>query len=192
MKSDKCANPKRIQRSLTTEEQEIILELLKQHNSRIITQAIWAILQPILNMSSTSYSRRANACNFDYPIGYDWAEYKPNIHSTKRYVQIHCIHCQNIYVAMYAQLRLRKYNVEVCAKCYATKNYLYDKIWREKNSISQKIAQNRPETISKHRKNSKALWVGEHGKIMRQAQLNTVNRPEYKRKMADVIKQAIS
>lgn len=44
MKSDKCANPKRIQRSLTTEEQEIILELLKQHNSRIITQAIWAIL----------------------------------------------------------------------------------------------------------------------------------------------------
>lgn len=86
------------------------------------------------------------------------------------------------------RLSFRKHKVQACPKCYSER-YLYDEEWCAKNSASQSVAQNRPETLEKHRENSRALWVGDHGVLMREAQQRTVSDPAYRAKMARIMRE---
>jgi hypothetical protein len=138
-------------------------------------------------MNELTFARRRTASKFDVVTGFDWDEYEWGKHSTKAPVQIKCIHCSTVYVGIACKLFARRHKVQVCPGCYVDR-YLYDAEWRAKNSASQLVAQNKPETLEKHRENSRALWVGEHGNVMREAQLKTVSEPAYQANMARVMR----
>jgi phage FluMu protein Com len=170
---------------LTQQQVDAIMKTIHEDNSLIITQSLWKKLNSTLNMSKTAYCRRATASGFKVKIGYGWHEYKKNC-STKAIVQIRCIHCSKVHLYLARKLFARYHRVQACPKCYST-IYQYDQEWRRKNSVAQLVAQNRPETIKKHRENSRLLWVGDHGKIMREAQIRTVSTPEYKANMSRIM-----
>lgn len=172
---------------LTWEQMNTVTEALRADGSLIITQQLWKQLQPKLNLNNMSYARRATASGFEPRIGFDWSEYVWGKHSTKALVQIRCIHCLTVYAGLAVKLFARRHSVQVCPKCYSGR-YLHDAAWRAKNAASQTVAQNKPETLKKHRENSRAMWVGDHGKLMREAQQRTVSDPTYRANMARVMR----
>jgi hypothetical protein len=172
---------------LTQEQMNAVTEALCGGKSQLITQRLWDRLQPVLNMNRTSFARRATLTGFDVSIGYAWEEYEWGVHSTKALVQTRCIHCGSVHVMLAKKLFARRHAVQACPRCYSS-IYLYDVEWRAKNSASQLVAQNRPETLERHRENSRAMWVGEHGKVMRDAQQRTVSDPTYKANMARIMR----
>jgi hypothetical protein len=180
-KSDK------LQIGLTDEQMALVTSILKTDGALIVTRRLWAQLEPQLEMNELAFARRRTASKFDVVSGFDWNEYEWGKHSTKALVQIKCIHCTTVYVGIARKLFARRHKVQVCPQCYVDR-YLYDAEWRAKNSASQLIAQNKPETLEKHRKNSRDLWVGEHGNVMREAQLKTVSNPEYQANMSRVMR----
>lgn len=179
-----CMGKGKSELTLTQSQINAVNDALNNNNSLLITQKIWSDLN--FNFSKLAFSRRAKVSNLNVKIGYDWSEYVPGIHSTKAWVQLKC-NCSKIYLALAIKLMGRQHRVEVCPECY--KLYLYDEEWRAKNSKSQLIAQNRPEVLERHRKNSRRMWKGEHGKLMRAAQLKCVNRSEYKENMARIMRE---
>lgn len=172
---------------LTQEQMDAVTAALRVDNSQLVTQQMWEHLQPVLNMNKMTFSRRATVTGFDVSIGFAWNEYEWRKHSTKALVQLRCIHCPTVYVGMAKKLFSRRHKVQVCPQCYVDR-YLYDDEWRAQNSASQLVAQNRPETIERHRENSRLLWVGEHGKVMRDAQQRTVSDPTYQANMARIMR----
>ena len=181
----KGKKPKRI--FLTQEQMDAVTMALSGDGSQLITQQTWERLQPVLNMSKQTFARRATVTGFDVSIGFAWDEYELGEHSTKALVQLRCIHCPTVYVGMAKKLFARRHKVQVCPQCYVDK-YLYDAEWRAQNSASQLVAQNRSETLERHRENSLAMWVGEHGKVMRDAQMRTVSDPAYQANMARIMR----
>lgn len=174
---------------LTNDQKEVITKTLNENNSLIITQNLWNILSIKLDIRSIlCYNRRLSNSDFNVRIGYSWDEYQFGVHSTKALVQINCIHCQSLYVALAQKLFYRRHKVNVCPDCYRT-IYLYDKEWRANNSASQKIAQNKEETLKKHRENSRLLWIGDHGKIMRAANKLSNSRPDVREKIAATMRK---
>ncbi len=172
---------------LTQVQMDAVTEALKADGSQLITQQTWECLQPVLDMNKMTFARRATVTGFDVSIGFAWEEYELGIHSTKALVQLRCIHCATVYVGKAFKLFARRHKVQVCPQCYVDK-YLYDAAWRAQNSASQLVAQNRPETLERHRENSRFLWVGEHGKVMRDAQLKAVSDPAYQVNMARIMR----
>lgn len=178
---------KRGPKLLTQEQMNLISEALKNDNSQLITQRLWALLQPTLGISKLSYARRKTLSGFLPKIGFSWEEYDSNKHPKKSWVQIRCVHCEKIYLMLATKMLQRRHKVQVCPKCYSG-HYLYDEEWRRKNSLSQIIAQNKPETIEKHRNNSRLMWTGAQGQKMREAQRRTVSDPKYRENMARVMR----
>jgi hypothetical protein len=172
---------------LTREQMDAVSEVLMSNDSLLITQAQWERLQPVLGINKVTYVRRATLTGFDAKVGYAWKEYEPGVHSTKALVQLKCVHCGAIHVMLAVKLLARRHYVQACPKCYSER-YLYDNEWRVKNSTSQIIAQNRPETLEKHRENSRAMWVGDQGIKMREAQRLTVSNPAYRDNMARIMR----
>lgn len=172
---------------LTQEQMNAVTDALREDGSLLITQRLWEKLQPMLNLSRVAFARRATVTNFNVRIGYAWEEYEPGVHSTKALVQLRCTRCASVHVMLAQKLLARRHQVQVCPKCYS-KHHLYDEEWRAKNSTSQIVAQNRPETLERHRENSRAMWVGDYGEMMRAAQKRTVSDPAYKAKMAKVMR----
>lgn len=172
---------------LTIEQMKIVTDVLHADGSKLITQRLWSQLEPLLNMNKLAYARRSTLSGFEFKTGFDWDEYEWGKHSAKARVQIRCIYCNMVYIALARKLFMRQHRVEACPKCYA-RHHLYDDGWRARNAASQSIAQNRPETIEKHRANSSALWRGSHGEIMRAAQKKAVSNPVYKANMAKVMR----
>lgn len=172
---------------LMQEQMGAVTEALRADGSLLITQRLWSQLEPVLGINRMTYARRSTLSGFEPKIGFDWDEYEWGVHSTKALVQIRCIHCQAVYVGLAVKLFARRHHVQACPKCYVER-YLYDEEWRAKNSASQSIAQNRPETLERHRENSRAQWVGDHGKLMREAQLKAVSKPAYRDNMARVMR----
>jgi len=175
------------QPGLTDTQMTLVSAALKSDCSLIITRRLWNQLQPQFEMNEIAFLRRRTASKFDVVCGYDWDEYEWGKHSTKALVQIKCIHCPTVYVGLARKLFARRHKVQVCPQCYVDR-YLYDAEWRAKNSASQSVAQNKPETLEKHRENSRAMWVGEHGKVMRDAQLKCVSDPAYQANMARIMR----
>jgi hypothetical protein len=175
------------QPGLTDNQMTLVSSALKADGSLIVTQRLWKQLQPQLEMNELAFARRRTASKFDVVSGFDWDEYEWGKHSTKALVQIRCIHCPTVYVGMAKKLFSRRHKVQACPQCYVDR-YLYDAAWCAKNSASQLVAQNRPEVLEKHRENSRALWVGEHGKVMRDAQLKVVSDPAYQANMARIMR----
>lgn len=172
---------------LTDDQMTLVTSILKDNDALIITRHLWAQLEPQLEMNELAFARRRTSSKFNVVLGFDWDEYEWGKHSTKALVQIRCIHCSTVYVGIARKLFARRHKVQVCPQCYI-RFYLYDAEWRAKNSASQLIAQNKPETLEKHRKNSRALWVGEHGNVMRKAQLKTVSDPVYQTNMSRIMR----
>lgn len=172
---------------LTQVQMKVVTEALRVDCSLLITQRLWSQLEPVLGISRMTYARRATLTSFETKIGFAWDEYQWGTHSTKAHVQVRCIHCQTVYVGFAVKLFARRHKVQVCPGCYVER-YLYDEEWRTKNRTSQLVAQNRPEVIQRHRENSRAMWVGDHGKLMRDAQQRTVSDPAYKANMARVMR----
>lgn len=173
---------------LTQEQMDAVTEALRIDSSQLITQAMWERLQPVLGINNKiTFARRATLTNFSVRIGYAWEEYVPNTHSTKAFVQLKCVHCGTVHVMLAVKLGARRHRVQACPECYSER-YLYDEEWRAKNSASQSIAQNRLATLEKHRENSRAMWVGDQGKVMRAAQQKAVSDPGYKENMARVMR----
>lgn len=170
---------------LTQEQVNVVTEALRVDNSLLITQSLWERLQ--FNISKMTFARRATVTGFDAIIGYAWDEYVPGVHSTKVMVQIKCIHCEKVQVMLAQKLLARRHRVQACSKCYSDR-YLYDEAWRARNVASQTVAQNRSETLERHRENTRAMWVGDHGIKMRVAQQRTVSDPTYKVNMARVMR----
>lgn len=175
------------QLGLTPQQMSLVKLALKIDGSLIVTRRLWDKLQPQLEMNERAFARRRTASKFDVVTGFDWDEYVWGKHSTKALIQIRCIHCSTIYVGLAIKLFARRRKVQVCPQCYIDK-YQYDEEWCARNSASQLIAQNRPETLKKHRENSRLLWVGDHGKVMRDAQLKTVSNPAYQANMARIMR----
>lgn len=173
---------------LTQEQMDSVIDIIKLNKSTIITQELWRQLQSVFGeMSAMTYARRASVSKFKIRIGFDWDEYRSDIHSSKALVQIRCS-CGINKVIIANKLMSRKHREQLCTKCYARK-YIYDNpTWRANNSAKQLISQNRPETVAKHSENSRLLWVGERGDAMRAAQFRTVSKPEYKDKMAQIMR----
>jgi len=172
---------------LTQEQMDVVTVTLKADSSRLITQRMWECLQPMFDMSKQTFARRATVTGFDVNIGFAWEEYEWRTHSTKALVQLRCIHCADVRVMLAKKLFSRRHVVQACPKCYSAL-YHYDAEWHAKNSMAQQIAQNKPETLEKHRENSRRLWAGEHGKVMRDAQQRTVSNPTYQANMARVMR----
>lgn len=172
---------------LTREQMDMVTEALRADSSQLITQATWERLQSLLGINKVAFARRATASGLDIHIGYAWEEYVPGTHSTKALVQLRCIHCATVNMMLAVKLLARRRYIQACVKCYSER-YLYDKEWRAKNSASQSIAQNRPETLERHREKSRAMWVGDHDKLMREAQKRMVSDPAYKENMARIMR----
>jgi hypothetical protein len=172
---------------LTQEQMDIVTEALRIDGSQLITQRIWSQLEPVLGINRMTYARRSTLTGFEPKIGFGWDEYEWGTHSTKALVQIRCIHCSMVYVGQAFKLFARRHKIQACSKCYVER-YMYDEEWRARNSASQSIAQNRPQTLEKHRENSRAMWVGDHGEVMRTAQKKAVSNPAYKENMARIIR----
>lgn len=172
---------------LTQEQMSAVTEALRADGSQLITQRLWSQLEPVLGVNKVAYARRSTLTGFEHKIGFDWCEYEWGKHSTKAFVQVRCIHCQTVYVGLAAKLFARRHRVQACPKCYVER-YLYDEEWRAKNSASQSVAQNRSETLERHRENSRAMWVGDHGKLMRDAQLKAVSDLAYRGNMARIMR----
>ena len=172
---------------LTQEQMDTVIEALRVNDSQLITQAMWERLQPELNINKITFARRATASGFNVRIGFAWEEYALGTHSTKAPVQLKCVHCGTIHVMLAVKLNARRRRVQACPKCYSER-YLYDEEWRIKNSASQLVAQNHPETLERHRENSRAMWVGDHGKVMREAQKRTVSDPTYQANMSRIMR----
>lgn len=172
---------------LTAEQINLIELTLKRHDSIIITQAIWQELQSVLNMNSLTFARRRSASNRNFHIGYSWEEYQLTSVSKKSIVQITCQYCTQKYIALAFKLAFRKHKISACALCYR-EHHQYDDEWRKQNSVKQKIAQNKETTLQKHRENSRKLWVGARGVLMREAHKKSVSRPAYKEKMTNIMR----
>jgi hypothetical protein len=181
----KSKKPKRI--FLTQEQMVVVTVSLEADNSRLITQQEWERLRPALDMNRMTFARRATVTGFNVRIGFDWDEYEWGVHSTKALVQIRCVHCAGVHVILAKKLFARRHTVQACPKCYSSL-YLYDAKWRAKNSASQLVAQNRPAVLEKHRENSRAMWVGDQGKVMRDAQQRMVSDPTYRANMARIMR----
>lgn len=173
---------------LTQKQMNAITEVLRVDDSQLITQYQWSQLEPILNINMMTYARRATLTGFSPRIGFAWDEYEPNQHSTKALVQIKCIHCDDVHVMLAVKMLKRRHYVQACATCYR-KHHQWDDEARAINSAAQKIAQNRPETLKKHRENSRAMWVGDQGIKMRAAQKKTVSEPHYQANMSRIMRQ---
>ena len=172
---------------LTHEQMGVVIEALRVDDSQLITQRLWSLLEPILGINRTTYARRATLTGFKPYIGFAWDEYEWNKHSKKARVQVRCIHCSVVYVSVAKKLFSRRHHVQACPSCYR-KHHQWDEEVRAIKSRAQLAAQNRPETLERHRENSRALWVGDQGKVMREAQKRTVSDPAYKENMACIMR----
>ena len=174
----------------TSSEIDLIMNMMKDENSSILTQDMFKRLQPILRVKNKiAFARLTTFSKINAKIGYAFEEYDWENHSKKALVQIRCQHCSAEYVTTACQLRRRKYyKIQAYSRCYQ-KHHARDEAWSERNAASQKIAQNRPATLEKHRANSAKLWVGEHGQKMRDAHLKSVSRQSYKDNMASIMKE---
>lgn len=171
-------------KELTQEQMDLILCLLKKYDCEIITQKIWDELN--FDFSKCAYTRKANKSNFLIKTGYSFEEFDPIEHSTKAPIQIRCKYCDAIYVTMYIKLIHRTFSDELlCKACYSKVMFASER-WREKQRNAQKIAQNRPETLEKHRRNSTKMWIT-NGEKLRAAHLKMVQSQSYRDNMAKII-----
>lgn len=165
---------------------DLVEESLKNYESLILTQKIWNEISEKLQLTKSQYASRSHLSCINIPIGYSFEEYEIRKHSTKAFIQIKCIYCNNLCVLNANMLLRRRKFLEVCNKCYV-KHEQYDDEWKRKNSEAQKIAQNRPDVIEKHRNNSKLLWKNNYEK-MHSSNLKMVQTKEYREKMAHIMK----
>lgn len=173
---------------LTEEEISIIKREIELDNSLIITQSCWQRLLQLLPQlkNEQTFARRATLSNVDFKIGYTWDEYRWGIDSTKKPLQIRCERCQVIYITFARSMRLRKHRVQVCPKCYV-KYYQRDEAWRVNMVAKQKIAQHRPETLAKHRENSKAMWANNRERLL-ESHRKMVTSQAYRDNMSRVMR----
>jgi hypothetical protein len=67
------------------------------------------------------------------------------------------------------------------------KHYQRDEAWRANQVAKQKIAQHRPETLAKHRENSKAMWVNNRERLL-ESHRKTVTSQAYRDNMSRVMR----
>lgn len=172
----------------TEEEISIIKREIELDNSLIITQSCWQRLLQLLPQlkNEQTFARRATLSNVDFKIGFTWDEYRWGIDSTKKPLQIRCERCQVIYITFARSMRLRKHRVQVCPKCYV-KYYQRDEAWRVNMVAKQKIAQHRPETLAKHRENSKAMWANNRERLL-ESHRKMVTSQAYRDNMSRVMR----
>lgn len=165
---------------------EFVKQMIQAENDLILTQEMWNVVSETLEMGRVKFMRRAHVSNYHVSIGYKFDEFNPQIHPMKAKVQVDCIHCRTKVVFSAVQLFVnRKKVVQACGKCYA-KFYIFDDDWRKRNSAAQLIAQNRPETIEKHKKNTKNMWIKD-GARLRASHLAMVTSQSYRDNMRNVI-----
>lgn len=134
---------------LTKEQIKELEELLLKYDQPILTADILETFIKKYKISLRSIIRRDTQKKFK--TGYSFNEYSTNIKLQSNYnknnIFIRC-QCGKKYVTILFGFHKRKYKEPLCDLCYR-KTYMYDSVWRKNNSDSQKIAQNRPETLLK-------------------------------------------
>lgn len=148
---------------LTDEECCRVYAMLKRDNTTVLTHS----QLKELGMSSLTYCRRASLKKFNVRLGYEYSSFDSKI-AGKAWIGFYCEICKKAAVMKAISLRARTYKEyatrAICGVCYiplVTKT----QEWQKKNSVSQKIAQNRPDVKERHRKNTIAMWNDPLSKI---------------------------
>lgn len=154
------------QKICLTEEQLLFLEEFLGKRKTVCSDEA-KILQAKFNLSWNALARRANVSKRKLIAGYSWAEF---IKSTcaglikKRYIWFNCKSCSILVEMQLAKFLARRVQCQLCKHHYF-ETCVFTEEWKQKNSKSQIISQNKPETIEKHRTNSRKMWTDENRRL---------------------------
>ena len=141
-------------RKLSKDEQQQVYAMLKRDGTQLLTLSHLKELK----MNRVTYMRRANVTSFNVVVGYEWSDVEDLSASSKSRVGFICEVCGKSVITPLGCIRKRRIpSLRYCGQCYLkfNANTIEQRI---KNSEAQKIAQNRPEVIVKHRENTRRMW----------------------------------
>jgi hypothetical protein len=125
----------------------------------VMSQLEAASFQKRHDLSLSAVIRRANVSNRKLSAGYSWDEFKNEKNPVgKRYLTFKCVVCNRRVEMLVVKFVSRKQQEPVCKEHYFD-SFVFTPEWRKRNSQAQSIAQNKTETIEKHRKNSTQMWI---------------------------------